>query len=496
MYSPTPSLFDAIWRFKWLVAATVLIVTGLTFATSLLVAPKAAADATVALTAPSSVSVIAPGVQGDASVGRYTSQRALFAVSDSVLSAAAARLTNSSLTSLQRAVTVTASANSTSITVAAVGDTKALAVDIVDAVVQAYRDETSQQVADLTRTALDSIDKSVTKLQQTLATNPTPAIATATATTLSTLTRQAADLQTDSAVFGDGVDFVQAASIDTASMSKIPYRELAVGGLVGLMIGATIAWLLADRRPRITSPRQAESILQAPLLGEIPDLHHVVHSVEDRAEVARTAREIVTPLLAHGAPGVVMITGAERKVGSTVTTLGMATAAAAEGLRVLVIDADLATQGLGSMIGLPANTPGLLELSRDPSLEPSTFVRSVTVGPGLTLRILSSGHLPEGDAVVTTARLQALIGVMRDQFDVIFIDAPTPGVEYIASALASLVDGVIVITCPRANAKPIDDLHQFFELNATNVLGYVFAFAHSAKNTSGRTAATSHVRSG
>ncbi|MBW3631147.1 MAG: hypothetical protein KY464_17895, partial [Gemmatimonadetes bacterium] len=54
--------------------------------------------------------------------------------------------------------------------------------------------------------------------------------------------------------------------------------------------------------------------------------------------------------------------------------LGVAAAGAAEGLSVLVIDADLRTQGLSDMLELPDHLPGLVEAAAHPHDDPTRFI--------------------------------------------------------------------------------------------------------------------------
>lgn len=215
--------------------------------------PAVHAQATVALTAPSSVNVVAPGVQGDAALARYTSQRALFMRSDDVVDVAAATA-RTTPGRLRRALTVTPSSTTTSVVVRAGAGTASEAVAEVEAVVSAYRAQTSAQVLSRTTSAQRSIDSELDRLQQTPSGGPGTSAAQATATALSELTQKASTLQTDGALFGDGVDFVQAATLANAERTGPPLRDAALGLLLGLGVGATAAWRRADRAARRPSP--------------------------------------------------------------------------------------------------------------------------------------------------------------------------------------------------------------------------------------------------
>src|SRR3712207_6698328 len=107
-----------------MVAACVIVSAGAAF----LVQPRAQAKATIALATPPAKSVLAPGIQGDASLARYTAQRAAFVRSDAVLRTVAAELGREDLTALRRDISATPSGTSNTILVVAEADTDAEAV--------------------------------------------------------------------------------------------------------------------------------------------------------------------------------------------------------------------------------------------------------------------------------------------------------------------------------------------------------------------------------
>ncbi|MGZ4804648.1 MAG: hypothetical protein ACXV9P_18760, partial [Acidimicrobiia bacterium] len=82
-------------------AGIVLVTVLLSLGAALLVAPRSTATATVALSTPPQNSVLAAGIQGDASLARYTAQRAGFVTSDAVLLTVAKELGSKDITALR-----------------------------------------------------------------------------------------------------------------------------------------------------------------------------------------------------------------------------------------------------------------------------------------------------------------------------------------------------------------------------------------------------------
>lgn len=471
-----PDLLGAVWRFRWFVLVVTALVCAASAGVGLLLARGASATATVALTPPSATNVLVPGSQSDAALTRYTSSRALFVKSDDVLGNASRRLAGTTVAQLRTAVTATPATGSTSLTLQATGAGDAQAVLRVDSVVAAYREETARQVATRTGSALAAIEANAARLRATLAGNGSAGTAQSAATALAELTRQSNALQTDSASFDDGVDFVQAAGRAPAG-SRLPLREAALGALLGLAVAGALAWLRADRDRRVSRPGQAEPLLGVPVLGELPRQKQSPTSLDSRGDLTRRCREILAPLLGSRTREVIMVTSAERAAGCTTTTYGFAAAAAAESLRVLAVDGDPTGRGLSAALGLPPDTPGLGEASQGDAADISSYYREVEVGSGLKIAALSAGALPTGDWTVTANGLRRLLERLRPMFDVVLIDAPTPGSEYVSSVLLGMVDSVVVVVRRQGRVSRLTELRERVRLVDGPLLGTVFTFA-------------------
>lgn len=221
---PGTSVLAAVRRRPLLVLFVTILCAAAAGAASWYLSPPATATTTIGLVAPDSTNVLFPGINGDASLGRYTVQRADFATSDQVLGTVA-EATGSSIAELRRRVTVEPSTTANSFVITVSGQSVDQAVNTAQEIVTAYSDATQADV--LARGA---------KASQAY--------------------KDAADLHaaalvlSNSKAFGDGVEFIEAATNDNAQPRKIPTRQIVLGGLVGLFLGAVWAWFLLDRDER------------------------------------------------------------------------------------------------------------------------------------------------------------------------------------------------------------------------------------------------------
>lgn len=472
-----PDVLEAMRRYWLLVLVCTVVGICLSGAVALLVRGSGAyAEGTVALTAPSQISVIAPGAQGDATLARYTSQRALFMQSDSVLATARQQVPPMDISSLREALSVQPSQTSTSVVVRAEASTVREATALVDAVVEAYRLETLRQVADRTSAALDSIAEDVTELRQTLAANPTQAVAQSAATALAELTQQASALQADSAVYADGVEFVQAPSSESSGSSPAPVREMVLGGLLGFAIGATWAWLRADSRPLATTPSHVGSILGVEQLGTgpLPEWNAGMGD-EKHVMVTRHARNVLAPLLKEGVPRVILVTGPlSSGDASTSLALGLTTALAVEGYSPLIVDGDPSAPGVTEALGGATRALGFLDTVLDDQLDPRDAAYEHEAASGVKVTVMPAGQPAVHDPQIPVAAVRSGIDRLRACFDVVIMNVPLSDGVLLSAAVSGSVDAVIVVVRKGTPEQEVRELRQHLAVNDAPLVGYVF----------------------
>jgi succinoglycan biosynthesis transport protein ExoP len=254
---PHPGVLASLWKYRGTSAAIVSVMVLLSVGVGFLAQPRAQAKATIALSSPPAKSVLAPGVQGDASLARYTAQRAAYVTSDAVLRSVAASLRRDDITKLRGDISATPSTSSNTIVIVAEADTDREAVQLAAATIAAYRSETAQEVQRLTDAAITSIEASSLRVQAGTGATSGKSIPT----TVSQLSVEASEIRVSSALFGDGVDFVAAPRADAVTRPSIPLREGALGLVLGLLLAATVAWIRADRtRAPEIAPREYSTL--------------------------------------------------------------------------------------------------------------------------------------------------------------------------------------------------------------------------------------------
>ena len=431
--------------------------------------------ATIGLSAPRQNNVLYNGVQGDASLARYTTQRARFVTSDAVIGAVAAELGRDDLTALRKDIIATASANSNVVTVLVNAADSESAVALAQSVVDSYRTQTAQQIDELTDAAIASLNDSTEEIRTAVATGePSNAVATTAADAIGQLQIQAADLETSRALTGDGVEFIIAPRIDSVIMPGPPLRELALGFVVGLAIAASLAWIRADRNRQLSDPASVAELLDARCLGEVPRRPRLMPlRPETISRLPTHDHRLLWTALSHGVPGGAVVLESVGTDAAAWTAVNLAAAAAREGHDVLVVDADVQTAECSHILGQERGETGLAGLLAGGG---SWSDHIVTIGDAGQSRF---SLLPAGPTVddndVSTARVAAYLQEWTHRYHYVLIAAQSIREGALATRLAEAATGLLIVVGHEAQEHDLVELRRHASVQDVAIIGFAFA---------------------
>ena len=500
MEAQPPGVLEALWRFRWMSLAIVVAVMALTALAGVLIAPPATATATVALKTPPPTSVIASGLQGDASLARYTAQRARFVTSDAVLSDVAERLGTDDVTAIRRRISATPSSTSNTVTITAEAPGADEAVELATAVVAAFGAQTAQQIQELTDVAAASIDAAIVEAQAADGEDASAETVTAVAETISELQVEKSEILRSSALLDDGIEFVVAAREESVVVPGPPLREIALGLVIGLVAAATAAWLRAEREGGITSALDAEPILEAPLLGQLSNASDVTVPEEldlgglpshDYRLVWSALLRRSSRTMAGRSPAGVLLVNAANDEPRAMAALNIAVAASRENLSVLLVDANLERSTLSEALHLQAPGGGVAALFEGAwrNGDYMNRVQAIDLGGVRTLGFIPSGRGDSPAINISSQVADFLVAEWRKAYDLVLIDAAPIGRSELASVLSGNVDGVLAVVTKNADLLEVQEVHRWLSLQGTPVVGYVYASAdRKARQVLARTA--------
>lgn len=287
--------------------------------------------------------------------------------------------------------------------------------------------------------------------------------------------RKLQQLARESDVYGRTYSYLlerqqQAAIIKASTLSKnrvldrpeVPMREDSprlplrlASGFLGLLLGAGLVLGKAFFSSRIETESDLRRLsLTAPIFATLPAQPKAGRGAPSEAaeraaarslEAFRTLRANLYEWEDGRAAKVILVSSPESGGGATSSVRGLATALAADGKSVLVVDANLRKPNARRRdeLGLAQVLSGersWRELVRKASGAPSEFQR------------LSSGGAAAPE-LLTSKRLQAFFADVRDSFDYVLVDTPSFPEVADALVLCRVADAVLTVLRPQHTPK-------------------------------------------
>lgn len=265
---PRPTVFGAVIRY-WLVVVVAILVGAVAGLGSAKVSkPKPTATAIVVVQDPR-----ATGTIDGTAAARYAAEQVALIKSDLVLSPTKDALNSKgigrTITELRSSISVAAPTDSNALRVTATDQNAAFAAAIANGVVAQYRSTLGAQLTTDATAQLAKIDSQIAALQKQIpASGNTPAADLARAERNGLLTLRANVVAQLTA--GDGVLAVSPATVGPASPGHGSLLQgVGLGAVVGLLLGALIASLLANRRQRWEAAAQPGILFERGCIAEI-----------------------------------------------------------------------------------------------------------------------------------------------------------------------------------------------------------------------------------
>ncbi len=280
------------------------------------------------------------------------------------------------------------------------------------------------------------------------------------------------------AVEAGQVEIIDMAPLPAQPIGRGPLFKLALGLIVGLMLGSGAAFLKENLNTSIRRRDELESILRVPGLAIIPQIlpqngagrlslrnirlpipgvgngkngHHrngngtaLVSATNVRSTGAEAFRTLRTSLIFSQAVQslrTIVITSPSPQDGKTTTAANLAVTFAQQGMRVALVDCDLRRARLHNVFKIPRE-PGLTQAMMDQASIDDVIHPTMVDG----LSFIPAGALPPNPSeLLGGPRMKAVLETLEERFDVILLDTPPVHVAADSMILGRAADGVLLV---------------------------------------------------
>ena len=141
---------------------------------------------------------------------------------------------------------------------------------------------------------------------------------------------------------------------------------------------------------------------------------------------------------------VIMITSTLADEGKSTVSINLCRSLAQLGSRVILLDADMRKSVLADRVTKERNLPGLSHL-----LSARSGLEEVLMETDMeNFHMILAGRVPPNPAeLLSSARMQKLIEICREEYDYVIIDCPPINLVVDAAIVAPLCDGIVMVVC-------------------------------------------------
>ncbi len=218
---------------------------------------------------------------------------------------------------------------------------------------------------------------------------------------------------------------------------------------VSLLTGVMIAFIIEHLDNGFRNADQVEKLAGTRFLGHVPALtsgkapHQIVveQPVSAYSEAIRSVRTALNFSNVDNPPKIVLVTSSLPNEGKTTLAASLAQSVARSGARALLIDCDLRHPSVGKLFDAPKG-PGLLNLFKE-SADLSQLIQIDPVSRLHYIPVQTGTSNPQD--LLGSQHMKAFLRHLRDQYDLIVLDAPPVLAVTDCLVLSHLVDAALFV---------------------------------------------------
>jgi capsular exopolysaccharide synthesis family protein len=244
---------------------------------------------------------------------------------------------------------------------------------------------------------------------------------------------------------------VEPANLPTRPVGTNKPLVIGLAGAIGLVLAIAAAYVLEYLDRSIKTTSDVERILNYPVIGYLSQMSEngnnatyvTSHPNSLMAESFRLLQSNLEFFQAYNAAKLILVTSPTQGNGKTTIAVNLALSLGISGQKTIIVDSDLRRPAIHAALKI-SKAPGLADVIRNERTL-SAARRSLK---SRNIDVLAAGNIPQNiTEVIGSKRIAAVLADLRDDYDVVIVDAP-PLVISDAYNLAAKVDGVILVLEP------------------------------------------------
>lgn len=229
---------------------------------------------------------------------------------------------------------------------------------------------------------------------------------------------------------------------------------ILLGGVIGLLIGAGLAFVLEFFASGLSNAESVFETLHLPTLAILPDLPLAVEPNHPNKATSEELRRLRYTLFSHAGRRVVAITSAGLAKDASALAVQLAVVGAQAGKKVLLVDANLREPLLHTLFRLE-RTQGLSEALRTAGDKNATWqYPKASRIEGLAI-MTAGAPVDDAAALLDTAAFRVLVATVQENFDIVILNAP-PVLDVIdAVIVAQVAQGALLVLDSVNTSAPV-----------------------------------------
>lgn len=247
----------------------------------------------------------------------------------------------------------------------------------------------------------------------------------------------------------ENIQIIDEAQVPKNEVSPKPMLNMAIAGVLGLMVGVFLVFLLEFLDNTVKTPEDIERHLELPVIGAIPiikgeklNLITLTNPKSPISEAFRTLRTNIQFSNIDEDLKTIIVTSSGSSEGKSVMSSNLGATMAENDKRVLLIDCDLRKPRVHKVFNI-SNLYGLTNvLVGDKRLEDVMY----THASFNKFNILSSGPIPPNPSeLLGSKKIREFLDRVKEDYDIIILDSPPVGLVTDSAVLSTIVDGVLLV---------------------------------------------------